>query len=147
MPRPKRKRLMVEPPVMSGFKPVGLPYEENGKVELLFEEWECLRLLDYEGLTQDEASKIMNISRPTFTRIYENTRKVIAKSFFEGKALEIKGGNVQFNANWYRCDNCNKRFKSEDDEVTNCRSCNSDEIVNINKAVFVQERISKKKNK
>jgi len=147
MPRPKRKRAMVEPPIMSGFTPVGLPFEVNESVVLLFEEWECLRLLDYNGLTQDEASKIMNISRPTFTRIYENSRKVIAKAFVEGKSLEIKGGNVFFETKWFRCEQCSKTFNANSVELLKCDFCDSNELTNINDKVYVQERISKRRPK
>ena len=49
-----------------------------------FDDTEAVRLLDYEGLMQEEAADRMNISRP-LTRIYENARKTIAQAFVEGK--------------------------------------------------------------
>jgi len=52
---------------------------------LNFDEYETIRLLDYEGLMQEEAAERMNVSRPTLTRIYENARKTMAKAFVEGK--------------------------------------------------------------
>jgi predicted DNA-binding protein (UPF0251 family) len=76
---------------MEGFKPFGIPMRELGSVVMLFEEFEAIRLADYENLTQEEAAEKMNISRPTFTRLYDKARKTIAKAFVEGKAIIIQG--------------------------------------------------------
>jgi len=93
---------------MEGFKPFGIPMRELGSVDLLFEEFEALRLADYENLTQEEAAVKMHISRPTFTRLYDKARKKIAKAFVEGKAILIRGGTFITENYWYRCDNCHE---------------------------------------
>lgn len=93
---------------MTGFKPFGMPVGKMDPLSLKFEEYESIRLVNYENLPQDEAAKQMNISRPTFTRIYNKALKIIAKSFVEGKALEIQGGNFEFDRDWYRCRKCHK---------------------------------------
>ncbi len=76
------------------------PKQERRKllssVSLLFDEYEAIRLLDYEGMNQDQAALQMNISRPTLTRIYEKARKTIAQALVEGNMIVIEGGNVQF---------------------------------------------------
>jgi predicted DNA-binding protein (UPF0251 family) len=79
MSRPKQCRKIVSPPLMSGFKPFGIPRSMIKEVILLYDEYESIRLLDYEGLLQEEAAEKMNISRPTHTRIYENARKILQK--------------------------------------------------------------------
>jgi uncharacterized protein len=61
-----------------------------------------MRLSDYEGLTQEQAAEKMNISRPTFTRIYEKARRTIAQAFVEGKAIFIEGGNYHTDDCWYK---------------------------------------------
>ena len=94
MPRPKRKRKIFSLPLAEGFKPFGVAFNEAEAVELLFEEYEAVKLSDYQGLTQEEAAKKMNISRPTFTRIYDKARKIIAEALVEGKILTIKGGHI-----------------------------------------------------
>ena len=71
MPRPKRYRTIENPPIMEGFKPFGISMTDLEPVILLFEEYESMRLADYLGLTQEQAAEKMNVSRPTFTRIYE----------------------------------------------------------------------------
>ena len=49
----------MRPPLMEGFKPFGIPVRQIEKVILLFEEYEAIRLCDYENLTQEEAAKRM----------------------------------------------------------------------------------------
>jgi len=95
-PRRKRYRRISALPSIQGYKPIGIPRKQIGEVVLLFEEYEALKLADYENLTQEEAAKRMDISRPTFTRIYDSCRKKLARAFIEGKAILIEGGDVRF---------------------------------------------------
>jgi uncharacterized protein len=108
MPRPKQQRRMSAPPVMMGYKPFGIPARNLESLTLLFEEYEAIKLLDYEGLTQEQAAVKMNVSRPTLTRIYEQVRRTIASAFVEGKMILIEGGNVDFGKTWFRCRRCYK---------------------------------------
>ena len=116
---------------MEGFKPFGVPKREVEPVFLLYEEFEAIRLTDYENLNQEEAAKKMNISRPTFTRLYDKARKNIARAFVEGKALFIKGGNYIAEDFWYRCCNCHETMITMK-PARHCRKCESDKIVQIN---------------
>lgn len=116
---------------MEGFKPFGIPMRELESVELLFEEYEALRLADYEDLTQEEAANKMNISRPTFTRLYDKARKSIAKAFVEGKAIIIRGGTYITEDYWYRCEDCHETMVTIK-PVKNCRKCDSGNIVQLN---------------
>jgi predicted DNA-binding protein (UPF0251 family) len=131
MPNRRRFRHIKMPPSMEGYKPFGIPMRELESVDLLFEEYEALRLADYEDLTQEEAAKKMNISRPTFTRLYDKARKNIAKAFVEGKAIIIRGGTYVTDNYWYKCGDCNQTTIS-DHPVSRCRECNSDNITQIN---------------
>jgi len=97
MPRPKRKRKIFSLPQIEGFKPFGTDIKDAQVVKLLFEEYEAIKLADYQNLTQDEAAKKMNISRPTFTRIYDKARKTIAEALVEGKIIKITGGDIDIN--------------------------------------------------
>lgn len=134
MSRPKHKRSIVQPPIMEGFKPFGIPMTRLEPVILLFEEYESIRLSDYEGFTQEQAAEKMNISRPTFTRIYEKARRTIAQAFVEGKAIFIEGGNYQTNDCWYRCDNC-KKLNISEVETNTCHYCNSIALRRLNKPI------------
>jgi len=106
-------RYITIPPAMEGYKPFGIPMRELEKVYLLYEEYEAIRLADYENLNQEEAVKRMNISRPTFTRLYDKALKTIAKAFVEGKAIIIQGGTFMTDDYWYRCGNCHQTIISE----------------------------------
>jgi predicted DNA-binding protein (UPF0251 family) len=119
------------PPIMEGFKPFGIPMRELESVDLLFEEYEALRLADYENLIQEEAAKKMNISRPTFTRLYDKARKNIAKAFVEGKAIIIHGGTYVADDYWYRCGNCHETMVTMK-PVNQCRKCDSGDIIQLN---------------
>lgn len=130
MPNRIRARRITMPPRMEGFKPFGIPMRELESVILLFEEFEALRLADYENLTQEEAAKRMNISRPTFTRLYDKARKNVARAFIEGKAIIIQGGTYISDNYWYRCESCHEILVSVK-PATTCSKCDSDDIIRI----------------
>jgi len=134
MPRPKHKRSVIHPPVMEGFKPFGVPLKDLEPVILLYEEYESIRLCDYEGLTQQEAADSMEVSRPTLTRIYEKARKAVAKAFVEGKALIIEGGDFRSDFNWYRCNDCLKLNISKTKKQT-CNYCHSRSLRLLNQVM------------
>jgi len=79
------------------FKPRGIPTVDLEEVVLTLDEFESIRLADYEQLYQEEAAEQMNISRQTFGRIIETAHKKIADVLLNGKALKIEGGEVAFN--------------------------------------------------
>jgi predicted DNA-binding protein (UPF0251 family) len=119
---------------MEGFRPFGISCEKMGKITLLFEEFEAIRLTDYEGMTQEQAAEQMQVSRPTFTRIYEQARRSIAKAFVEGRAIVINGGDVRFEKQWYRCRKCHKLVEGIENH-TRCAGCtrySDDELIRIN---------------
>jgi predicted DNA-binding protein (UPF0251 family) len=118
--------------MMEGFKPFGIPISKLESVKLLFEEYESIRLSDYEGLTHEQAAEQMNVSRPTFTRIYEKAKRTIAQAFVEGKAIFIEGGNFHTNSSWYRCEHC-KRLNVSNVEAQSCNFCHSDTLRLLNK--------------
>jgi len=53
------------------------------------DEFEAYRLVFYEGLTQEEAAKRMNISRGTLWRCLENARKKLATMLAEKRPLIV----------------------------------------------------------
>ncbi len=131
MARTPQKRKITAPPTMEGFKPFGIPMSTLEPVILLFEEYEAIRLCDYDGLTQDQAAERMTVSRPTFTRIYEKARRTIAQAFVEGKAIFIEGGNYHTDEHWYRCESC-KKLLIEQEETEQCGYCQSAELRKLN---------------
>jgi len=122
---------------MEGFRPYGIPECETGSIILKYEEFESIRLSDYDSLPQDEAAKHMNVSRPTFTRIHNRALKVVAKAFVEGRTIEIEGGNYRFERDWYRCKKCHKLISGLENH-SRCIGCNSfgiQELLSMNEAL------------
>jgi rubrerythrin len=60
-------------------------------VRLTLEEYEAIRLADYEGLYQEQAAERMNVSRATFGRAIAQARAKIARALVLGLALVIEG--------------------------------------------------------
>jgi predicted DNA-binding protein (UPF0251 family) len=133
MARPKRIRKMNNPPHFKGFRPIGLP-EENNPVILNYEEYEAIRLSDFECYGQVEAARIMEISRPTYARIYETARRKVAEAFVMGKAIVFEGGKVYFDSEWYSCNSCGCYFNhlEKEKEIINCTLCGSTDIKQYN---------------
>jgi predicted DNA-binding protein (UPF0251 family) len=93
--RPRKCRLVRSSPTARFFKPRGVPLCDLEVVKLKDEEYEALRLCDHKNMEQEEAAKLMGVSRPTFSRILSCARKAIAKAIIEGGALEIDGGDFE----------------------------------------------------
>jgi predicted DNA-binding protein (UPF0251 family) len=127
MSRTKKNRLIQNAPDFCGFRPFGIRSHRVNDVSITFEEYEALKLCDYEMLTQAEAAKMMNISRPTFTRIYESVRRKIATAFAEGSGIGFETGNVEI-ASWYQCNQCRIAFTPVSGEDKKCPFCKGEEV-------------------
>lgn len=129
MPRPKLRRKMDNPPHFKGFKPIGTS-EEGSPIVMNYDEYESIRLSDFEFMGQMGASHEMGVSRPTFTRIYESARRKIAQAFILGKVIVFEGGKVYFDSEWYMCNNCGCFFNHlrKECDVNKCALCGSSEI-------------------
>jgi predicted DNA-binding protein (UPF0251 family) len=96
MGRNKKRRRIQGPPPVAAFKPAGVPARELPGAVLGLDEYEALRLADYEGLKQEEVAERLGVSRPTVSRILERGRRVVAAALVEGRALRIEGGSVSY---------------------------------------------------
>ncbi len=135
-PRIKKLRKVLNPPPIKGFKPYG-PEVDGKKLEpvlLHFEEYEAFRLCDYDLYNHHQASVIMGVSRPTFTRIYSSVRRKVALAFAEGRQIVIDGGKVYFDSDWYHCSTCKCYFNNpqKDVEITECPLCGSKSFAGFN---------------
>lgn len=70
------------------------PFGKN-RIILSVEEYEVLRLLDYEGMTQEGCAAQMGVGRATVQALYAEARKKIARFLVEGSSLRIEGGNYR----------------------------------------------------
>ena len=80
------------PPIAS-FQPEGKGTIEQQTVVLTFEELEAIRLVDLEGLYQQDAALEMGVSRKTLWNDLRAGRKKIAQALINGWAIRIEGGN------------------------------------------------------
>ena len=91
MPRPQRCRRIGCFPDRWRFGPLD---EEPGEaVTLTLDEFETIRLMDREGLTQEQCAGRMGVARTTVTAIYESARRKVAALIVDGAALRIAGGS------------------------------------------------------
>jgi len=91
--RPRCLRRIESEPVVSYFKPRGVPMSDLDVVLLSLEELEAVRLVDLKGLNQEEAAQRIGISRRALWEDLQNSRRKIVEALVTGKAIEIKGGN------------------------------------------------------
>lgn len=103
MPRPKSCRSVGGGPEQFCFKPAGIPAGDLEEVVLFLDEYEALRLVDFEGLQQEEAAQYLLVSRQTFGRIVASARKKIADVLVNGKVLRIVGGPIRTEDKGVRC--------------------------------------------
>lgn len=89
--RPGKYRIVKIDPKISQFSPRGRPGRPD-EIELKIDEFEALRLADYQGLSQKEAAKSMRISQQTFSRILRRAHSLVAKGITTGSAIRIQGG-------------------------------------------------------
>ena len=129
MARPRNCRRVDFAPKRTFFKPVGVPKSSLKEIVLTIDEWEALRLSDFEGLYQEEAAKQMNISRPTFGRIVEIARNKVAQALVLGQALTIKGGDFEMTYRKFTCHDCSHNWElpygtGRPKECPSCKSTN-----------------------
>ena len=94
MSRPKKCRRVCDFPQTLAFSPEG-QNEPMEAVILTVEEYEAIRLMDKEGLSQEQASERMQVARTTVQQIYAEARKKLADVLVDGLPLRIEGGDYQ----------------------------------------------------
>ena len=90
MPRPCKTRKINGEFKVRYFKPRGTPLNNLQEVSLNICEAEAIRLADFEGMYQEDASKEMEVSRQTFGNIINSAHKKIADALINGKAIKIE---------------------------------------------------------
>lgn len=87
---PKCRRVCHFPPALE-FLPRGSDGTEEAVI-LALDEYEAIRLIDWEGLSQESCSERMQVARTTAQKIYESARYKLAQALVEGLPLRIEGG-------------------------------------------------------
>lgn len=115
MPRPRKGRRVCCLPPYSSFGPLHGP--PQGEVVMTVDEYETIRLLDLEGLTQEEAAQRMDVARTTVQRIYASARHKVAQALYAGALLRIEGGDYEFyrpEQAGFGCRRCRRRRRDLD---------------------------------
>ncbi len=112
MPRPKKCRRVCCLPETNEFN----PKNNCGRfVILTVDEYETIRLIDKEGLSQEECAGFMQVARTTVQQIYNSARKKVATALVDGLGIRIEGGDytVCGGEKLCRCPGCRKRCDKE----------------------------------
>ena len=103
MPRPVKCRKVCCLPDNVLFGPLGSGCQGEIPVVLQVDEYEAVRLIDHEGMTQEECAEKMHIARTTVQAIYTSARKKLAALLVNGCRLLIEGGAYRLCAGEARC--------------------------------------------
>ena len=125
-------RKVVAPPGFRGYKPYGTRHGRKDHVELLYEEYEAIKLADYDLMNHLEASRLMGVSRATFARVYESARRKIARALVETREIRSVFGNASLDPSWFICNVCQVRFNIPVTHTGHhCPLCKSENIQSL----------------
>ena len=89
--RPIKYRIVTKSPKISQFSPRGKAGRPD-EIDLKMDQFEAIRLADFEGMGQQKAAEKMKISQQTFSRILRKARKAVSDALVNGKIIRIQGG-------------------------------------------------------
>ncbi|HOJ09204.1 MAG TPA: DUF134 domain-containing protein [Clostridiales bacterium] len=111
MARPRKWRKVCCLPKSNLFGPLNAQIVSADTVLMTVEEYETIRLIDLEGLMQEECAERMGVARTTVQRIYYDARKKLAQSLVSGSVLKIEGGDYKLcdrSEQAYSCGRCRR---------------------------------------
>lgn len=111
MPRPRKYRKVCCLPESSVFGPVPARLARGEILILTVDEYETMRLIDFEEMSQEDCAKSMNVARTTVQRMYAAARKKISDAIVNGKLIRIEGGDYKLygeDDNTYGYGRCHK---------------------------------------
>jgi predicted DNA-binding protein (UPF0251 family) len=89
--RPRVRRIIEGTGESRCYEPRCCPDEDGIVISLQPEEIELIRLIDLEGLEQEEAAEKLGVSRKTAWRDLHEARRKIADALVNGKGIEMAG--------------------------------------------------------
>lgn len=95
MARPQKLRKVCSMPCSKHFGPLGKRADFCEIVTISVDEYETIRLIDLEGMTQEACAEKMKVARTTVQAMYIAARKKLAELLVNGKMLHIEGGHVR----------------------------------------------------
>lgn len=95
MPRPRKHRKVCCLPMSKLYGPLNAAITENNVIIMTVDEYETIRLIDFEEMSQESCAESMNVARTTVQRIYADARCKISDSLVNGKVIKIEGGDYR----------------------------------------------------
>ncbi len=95
MPRPPKSRKINALPKNTAFGPASDIDTAENAIHMTVDEYEAIRLIDYEGLNQEECAVQMDVARTTAQRIYNSGKLKLAASLVESRFIKIEGGEYE----------------------------------------------------
>ena len=92
--RPKKVRYIQRMPKISQFSPRGKPGRPD-EINLTIDQFEALKLADFQGFDQSQGAIVMKVSRASFGRILRQARRNLADAIVNGKTIKIGIGDMQ----------------------------------------------------
>jgi len=88
-----RRGRLPKPVMLGGIPPINVflpnPPRNVDPIFLELAELEAFRLVDLEGLSQEEAGQRMGVSRGTVWRLLQRARRKVAQALSEGRPIYI----------------------------------------------------------
>ncbi len=95
MGRPRKYRKVCRKPDCTHFGPKDHTIDTD-TVKLSIDEYEVIRLIDFNKMTQEECARQMNIARTTVQKMYDEARHKLAKFLVQSASLQIEGGEIEY---------------------------------------------------
>ena len=114
--RPRIRRIIEGTGESRCYEPRCCPHEDGIVISLQPEEIELIRLIDLEGLEQEEAAEKLGVSRKTAWRDLHEARRKIADALVNGKGIDMAGCQKAAEG---RCPKCHRRRAERDANTGN----------------------------
>jgi predicted DNA-binding protein (UPF0251 family) len=104
-----------------------MPARELEQLSLSVDALEAIRLVDLEGLSHEQAARVMGVSRQTVGRVLEHGGAQVAEALVAGKAVLISDGQYRVEERRLCCSSCGASWaeSTESSLSAACPQCGS----------------------
>ena len=132
MPIETKIRKIKSFPPYSQYKPPRIPLNNLKKVIVTLDEFDAIKMVDYENQAQRKAAHSMGVSQATLNRVLKSARSKIAESLVNGYALILEGGKNVLPCRIFKCNSCSYQWSPKGQGLPKkCPTCSSEEISRI----------------